>query len=375
MNLSKIRLRTVAPLAFGAFVVVALVLWWLGQYELMLLLAIGVVAVLQLLVVFLLRRLARTMGTGRLFDALKRTERALADIESPPEHAERLLLLQEAGREALMAQHRQLMQQDAQSGAKARKEQDRRLQSALDGAEKAIQSGVRREASRVRQDLDQLIRRMSLAEVRQVEGALALYEDLQPDRSLPLTRPWAASPDLLHTVARLVLDRRPGTVLEIGSGVSTVILALALRRVGHGRIVSFEHDEHWLDITRDLVDAHGVADLVDLRLAPLMDTVLGDDPGDDTWQWYDQDMLPDGPIGLLLVDGPPGDVQPMSRYPAVPLVWDRLAPDAVVVMDDYGRQDERDVVERWIDEHPELSLRVEPDAKQTGVLTRIVDED
>ncbi|MBY5161217.1 class I SAM-dependent methyltransferase [Salsipaludibacter albus] len=362
MNLSKIRLRTVAPLAFGAFVVVALVLWLLGEYELMLLLAIGVVAVLQLLVVFLLRRLTRKVGTGRLLDALKRTERALADIESPPEHAERLLLLQEAGREALMAQHRELM-------AEARDEQQRMIADGQDAVRASIdgqRETLDRRVAELEHDLEIEHRKLGAGVVRQVQGVLALYEDLQPGRGLPKTRPWAATADLLHTMVRLVVDRRPTTVLEVGGGDSTVLLALALRHVGHGRIVSLEHDEHYLGLTRALVDDWGVADLVDLRHAPLVDVQIGDE----SWQWYDPAALPDGPIDLLFVDGPPGGLQAQSRYPAVPLSWNRLAAGATIVLDDYAREHEQALVDRWLGEHPELSLVVEPDTKQTAILTR-----
>ena len=60
-------------------------------------------------------------------------------------------------------------------------------------------------------------------------------------------------------------------------------------------------------------------------------------------------MLPDREIDLLLVDGPPGYGEGMerSRYPALPALEPRLAPGAMVVLDDASRPGEREIIERW----------------------------
>ena len=38
---------------------------------------------------------------------------------------------------------------------------------------------------------------------------------------------------------------------------------------------------------------------------------------------------------------------PIARYPAVPVLLDRLSSTAAVVLDDMVRQDEQEVVRRW----------------------------
>jgi hypothetical protein len=69
--------------------------------------------------------------------------------------------------------------------------------------------------------------------------------------------------------------------------------------------------------------------------------------------WYDRAALgelPPAGVGLLLVDGPPaspGSGAERSRYPALPLLADRLAPGATVILDDALRDGERWVLERW----------------------------
>jgi len=72
----------------------------------------------------------------------------------------------------------------------------------------------------------------------------------------------------------------------------------------------------------------------------------------DSAPWYDEAALgelpPDG-IELLLVDGPPGYGEGMarSRYPALPVLADRLASGALVVLDDAGREGEGQILDRW----------------------------
>ena len=70
----------------------------------------------------------------------------------------------------------------------------------------------------------------------------------------------------------------------------------------------------------------------------------------ETWPWYDTSRLPDGPIDLLFVDGPPGETRKLARYPAAILLQDRLASNATVILDDTAREDEAEVLKRWRDQ-------------------------
>jgi hypothetical protein len=68
--------------------------------------------------------------------------------------------------------------------------------------------------------------------------------------------------------------------------------------------------------------------------------------------WYDLKGLSAlDPIDLLVVDGPPFFVGALARYPALPLLWDRLAQDVTILLDDADRPDEREVVRRWCGDH------------------------
>jgi hypothetical protein len=58
---------------------------------------------------------------------------------------------------------------------------------------------------------------------------------------------------------------------------------------------------------------------------------------------------------MLVIDGPPGFIQRHSRYPALPLLRERLADNCTVFMDDAARPDERELVEMWLAQYPTYS--------------------
>lgn len=168
----------------------------------------------------------------------------------------------------------------------------------------------------------------------------------------PLTGPlppdlggWAADPVLADEILRVLIRRDAPTVLECGSGWSTVLIARCLSELGEGRVVALEHEKRFMEHTRRLLGRYGGAERATLALAPLADRSL--DGRTQPWYGAEAEDAIAGPVDLLLVDGPPGDVAPESRYPAVPLLNDHLAPDAVVVLDDGRREGEARTAGAW----------------------------
>ena len=203
---------------------------------------------------------------------------------------------------------------------------------------------------------------------RQVEALQNLYAMLPIEHALPASRGFPASPDLLLFLADLVDRHRPRVVVECGSGLSTLCLGLALRRFGvDGRVVALEHLEQYAEQTDDLLRRHGLADVAEVRLAPLQELAFGDEK----IPWYPATAWSDlAGIGLLLVDGPPADLHPLARYPALPSFLDRLAPGGRIVLDDYARPSERAILDRWVAEHPgRLDVRPVPLEKGAALVT------
>jgi predicted O-methyltransferase YrrM len=191
-----------------------------------------------------------------------------------------------------------------------------------------------------------------LAEMAQGQTFVSLVNLLAPRAALPALRNWAVSPDLGLLLVSEVQRLRPQVIVECGSGSSTVLMAYMLQRLGSGRIVSLEHDQPSKEKTDAALRQHGLEAFATVVLAPLKATTLGAE----TFQFYDLSRLSDlKQVDMLFVDGPPSFMQALARYPALPLLWDRLSPGAVVVLDDARRAKERRIGARWRAEFPQAT--------------------
>ena len=185
-------------------------------------------------------------------------------------------------------------------------------------------------------------------DVGDIHGLVRLGPYTQ-DLPLPMGGGWALTGDSAALLAREVLARKPETILELGSGVSTLILGQILKRNGRGRLLSVDHDPEWANQTRRFVEYLGLGDVVTVVDAPLKEIAAGNHAAA---KWYEipkssLDNL--GAIDLLLVDGPPQarDNPVAARYPAFPMLRDRLSPHALIFVDDASRKTESNMVERW----------------------------
>lgn len=183
--------------------------------------------------------------------------------------------------------------------------------------------------------------------IRQVDSLFSLYAALAGQLPLPPTRGWAASPDVLRLIAVEISMRRPGLVVELGSGVSTLVLGKLIKAYAPtGRLISIEHDHEFSEVISRRVRQAGLDDVVEIVHCPLIDFSLDQD----RWRWFDLPRnFPDGDqnIDILFVDGPPGIVGRMARYPALPVLRSRIAIGGIVILDDADREDEREITRRW----------------------------
>lgn len=156
---------------------------------------------------------------------------------------------------------------------------------------------------------------------------------------------WAMDAELGSLIVQTIHDRRPRLIVECGSGTSTVLTASVLREIGAGKIISLEHDAEYAEKTRRYLRERGLDAWAEVIIAPL---VMRDVDGEER-RWYDVDVaarIP-GMIDMLVIDGPPRRSSTLARYPAVPLLRDRLAPGCVIILDDGNRPDERTIARLW----------------------------
>lgn len=212
-----------------------------------------------------------------------------------------------------------------------------RIEADLAALREIVRTRDERAQKRLKAALASLTNTIALLPELDIKGVVPSF----PHQGFGITGEEAAF--LFHMIRR----QRPRLILELGSGSSTVLFAAALRaNANGGRLISIEHDSEHAKRTIELLEQAQLAHHVEVVLAPLIDVELGGR----TFQWYDLGPLLrtlEGRIDLLFIDGPPGKVQSLSRYPALPMLAPHLAPGAVVVVDDGAREDEARMVELW----------------------------
>lgn len=151
-------------------------------------------------------------------------------------------------------------------------------------------------------------------------------------------RPTAIA-DILSDIC--LYDRR--AIVECGSGNSTIYMARLIRQRGsEARVISIDHDPVWASSTRRALEFEGLADVVTVVDAPLVDG------------WYDTSAIPATPsIDLLVIDGPPAWQKGFSRARerALDHFAPSLAPGSTVVLDDANRPGEQAVLKAWTKRH------------------------
>lgn len=163
---------------------------------------------------------------------------------------------------------------------------------------------------------------------------------------------WAMTSGTLVWIVDQIATGRISTILECGSGSSTVWFALALEQRGTpGHITSLESNADYADETRARLAELGLSHRADVLTAPLANLKI---KGREPQPWFDFSVLGDDitDVDLLFVDGPIGGpvkgISLEARYPALPVLADRLTDNALVILDDTDRQDERNIVEQWV---------------------------
>ena len=178
--------------------------------------------------------------------------------------------------------------------------------------------------------------------------------------ALPL--PWtshAILPEHGALLRRLIAEKRPTNVLELGSGVSTLVISDALARSNNGcRLQTVDHDSKHLENVAAACQHLGL-NHVAFHYSPL---------SKDGWYEY-QRVLPARKYDFVFVDGPPGDSGRMARYPALPKLARSLKPGAVIVLDDAQRPDEQETIKRWQAEFRVRATHYDVGDRRVAVMT------
>ena len=182
----------------------------------------------------------------------------------------------------------------------------------------------------------------------QMEAMQSIYSIFQFKTPLPTTRKMAASPDFLKLLVDTILSEKPKLIVELGSGISTILAGKALEKNGAGKLISIDNEEKYAELTRKRVSLENLGDIgrvitTDLTIHPI---------NGQNYMWYEISFLKEikQGIDLLIVDGPPKIINKNARYPAIPLLKQYFKENTVILLDDGRRKDEQNTVELWLKE-------------------------
>jgi predicted O-methyltransferase YrrM len=183
-----------------------------------------------------------------------------------------------------------------------------------------------------------------------------------PHDALPHLGSWKADTWFLWRILGAIEKLRPCEVVELGCGASSLVIGKALELNGGGHLTSYDQHAGFVAATAQWLGTHGIQ--ASLRHAPLTE-----DPTHWGHLWYDLSALPTE-IDLLVIDGPPWTLNPFVRGRAE-VLFERIAPGGMVLLDDAARPGERVVAQRWKRDWPNFRFELMPGAKGTLVGERL----
>lgn len=230
-------------------------------------------------------------------------------------------------------------------------------------AESAQTQALLAELRALRTDIKAAVAAAVHKEVRaamvQLEAQASLLARINGQRPLPAMHGWPISPDFGLVITDLLDAHTYHAVVELGSGVSTYIVAALLAQPGAlasvRQHVAIEHLPKYQVQTQALLARLGQAQRSAVRLCPLVPWAAADGTA---YSYYDcaavladvAATLPtDGTARVLVVvDGPPGTTGHWARYPALPQLLLAMPQAALhLLLDDHGRDEERDLAQAW----------------------------
>lgn len=148
----------------------------------------------------------------------------------------------------------------------------------------------------------------------------------------------------------LVINNRR-VVLELGSGITTLYLAKAMKTYGiDGHIYSVDENKDWLKYIQSQLEKEGIDYMVTLIEAPAEQYEEG--------RWYSLEDLnekvpKDLKIDSLVIDGPTayGAGQGGNRYLGFPYFSKFLNERCFIYLDDTDRQGETLILKKWEEEY------------------------
>jgi len=162
---------------------------------------------------------------------------------------------------------------------------------------------------------------------------------------------WSSSsirPSAMVQILNEIIVNNRNKVIEFGCGITTIYIAKILKQYG-GHLYSVEDNAEWIEIVRTMLKNNDLLDFVTFIYAPLSPSKYSLNNND----WYNEDtiksFLENIIIDMIIIDGPPAYLKEieLSRYPAIPFLFNQLSDDFCIILDDINRDGEKTILSLW----------------------------
>ena len=202
-----------------------------------------------------------------------------------------------------------------------------------------------------------------------MEAMQSIYSTFQFTSPFPYTRKMAASPDFLKLIIETILQFKPNLVVELGSGVSSIIISKSLEKNMVGKLISIENDDKYSKITRNNITMENLTEIASVVTSELSMQIIDKK----NYMWYNTSFIKNinNKIDLLIIDGPPKITNKNARFPAIPLLKKYFSDNIIIIVDDGNRQDDANTVNSWMNELDNFKIKYIPTEKGAFLLSKI----
>jgi predicted O-methyltransferase YrrM len=164
-----------------------------------------------------------------------------------------------------------------------------------------------------------------------------------PPDALNLDEGWGIGEETFGHIVEQLRTIRAASIVEFGSGVSSIRLALEFP---DAQILAIESSRHWYETVMQMRAEHGA----ETNLAVRHRLLRWQRFGPSVFLSYAQGELPER-IDAVIIDGPPTWTR-RGREACLYQIVQRLRVGGRVLLDDYGRNREKAIVRNWTRSFP-----------------------
>ena len=162
----------------------------------------------------------------------------------------------------------------------------------------------------------------------------------------------------LHLIVNDIIVNDKSSIIEFGSGISTLAIASLLSKNGKGKCTTIEGSTEWANIISGILEMNQLQSYVNIIVAPIVPY-----QGKIFSSWYEEHeinkKIENKRFDLVIIDGPEAyqEASKYNRYKALPFIMPYLTDKFSVFLDDANRIGEKSIIEKWEKEY-NLSFRM-----------------